>query len=111
MIGVFVNSMNIAREKELGTIEQLNVTPLKKTQFIAGKLIPLWLIGMMELAFGLLICKLIYQIPILGSLTTIFMFGGIYLISMLSIGLIISSNSDFIEVMRNTVLKGSTIVQ
>jgi ABC-2 type transport system permease protein len=155
LIGVFVNSMNIAREKELGTIEQLNVTPLKKTQFIAGKLIPLWLIGMMELAFGLLISKFVYHIPILGSLETIFLFGGIYLISMLSLGLIISSNSDtqqqamfvayfimmififlsglftpiasmpkwaqvlahiipisyYIEVMRNTVLKGSSIAQ
>ena len=155
LIGVFVNSMNIAREKELGTIEQLNVTPLKKTQFIAGKLIPLWIIGMMELSFGLIIARFVYHIPILGSLGTIFLFGGIYLISMLSIGLIISSNSDtqqqamfvayfimmififlsglftpiasmpnwaqvlahiipisyFIEVMRNTVLKGSNIVQ
>jgi ABC-2 type transport system permease protein len=94
MIGIFVNAMNIAREKELGTIEQLNVTPLKKHHFIAGKLIPLWIIGLLEMTIGLLIAHFIFGIPVLGSILALYLLTGIYLIIMLSIGLIISSHSD-----------------
>ncbi|MFZ4741812.1 MAG: ABC transporter permease, partial [Bacteroidales bacterium] len=66
IIGLFLSAMNVVREKEIGTIEQINVTPIHKYQFIAGKLIPFWIIAMFELAFGLLIAKLIFSLPILG---------------------------------------------
>ncbi len=50
IIGMFLTGMNVVREKEIGTIEQINVTPIKKYQFIAGKLIPFWIIALFDLA-------------------------------------------------------------
>ncbi len=53
--GMFLTALNNVREKESGTIEQINVTPVKKYQFLAGKMIPFWLIGMFEMGFVLLL--------------------------------------------------------
>ena len=83
--------MNVVREKEIGTIEQLNVTPITKSQFIISKLTPFWIIGMFEMGFGLGIGKLIFDFPILGSVPLLFAFASIYLIVILSMGLIIST--------------------
>lgn len=94
MIGLFLSGMNIVREKEIGTIEQLNVTPIKKHEFIIGKLLPFWLLGLFILAFGLLVAKLIFNIPILGSLWLIFGTAAIYLLVILGIGLFISTVTE-----------------
>lgn len=94
MIGWILAGFNIVREKELGTIEQINVSPIKKHHFIIGKLVPFWIIAMFELAFGLLLGKLVFHIPILGSLGLLFAFAGLYLIVALSIGLFISTVSQ-----------------
>ena len=91
IIGLFLSGMNIVREKELGTIEQINVTPIKKYQFIIGKLAPFLIIGLFELAFGLAIAKALFHIPINGSLLLIFTFATIYLIVLLAMGLIVST--------------------
>ncbi|GIV33488.1 MAG: ABC transporter permease [Chitinophagales bacterium] len=91
MIGMFLAAMNIVREKEIGTIEQLNVTPIRKHQFIIGKLLPFWIIGLFELAFGLFLGKLIFDIPIVGSIWLIFFFASIYLLLILGIGLLFST--------------------
>ncbi len=91
IIGMFLTALNIVREKEMGTIEQINVTPIKKTYFIIGKLLPFWIIAMFELAFGLLVGKLLFHIPIIGSLFTLFTFAGLYLIVALGIGLFLST--------------------
>src|SRR5690554_7860693 len=68
MITLFLSAMNIVREKEIGTIEQINVTPIKKSQFIIGKLFPFWLIGMGLLTIGLILARLIFDVPMVGSL-------------------------------------------
>lgn len=94
MIGLFLSGMNLVREKEMGTIEQINVTPIKKYQFIAGKLIPFWILGLVELAFGLLVGKLIFSIPMVGSLMLLFAMAAIYLVVVLSIGLLISTTAN-----------------
>lgn len=91
LIGLFLSSMNIVREKEIGTIEQINITPIKKYQFIAGKLIPFWIIAQLELAIGLFIGWLLYQIPLEGSLPMLFAFTSLYLIVILSLGLLVST--------------------
>ncbi|MCD6112098.1 MAG: ABC transporter permease, partial [Bacteroidales bacterium] len=62
IIGIFLTTMNIVKEKETGTIEQINVTPIKKYEFIIGKLIPFWIIALFELALGLLIGRFVYSI-------------------------------------------------
>ena len=94
MIGAFLSSMNIVREKEMGTIEQINVTPIKKYQFIIGKLFPFWVIGIVELTIGLVLAKLIFEVPFLGSLVTIYGFSTIYLLLILGMGLLISTLTD-----------------
>lgn len=94
IIGLLLSGMNIVREKEIGTIEQINVTPIGKLQFIAGKLIPFWIIAMFELAFGLIIGKLLFNIPIVGSLWLIFFSAAIYLLVILGFGLLVSTATN-----------------
>jgi ABC-2 type transport system permease protein len=91
IISLLLTGMNIVREKELGTIEQINVTPVKKYQFVVGKLLPFWILALFELAFGLVLGKLLFNIPIIGSLWLIFMVVGVYLVGILSLGLIVST--------------------
>jgi ABC-2 type transport system permease protein len=94
MIGTFLSAMNIVREKELGTIEQLNVTPIRKAHFITGKLLPFWVIAMFELAFGLVIAWIVFRIPIEGSLVLVFAMAAVYLLVVLGIGLWISTITE-----------------
>jgi ABC-2 type transport system permease protein len=94
VVGMFLASLNLVREKEIGTIEQINVTPIRKIQFIIGKLLPFWIIAMFELALGLVIGKLLFNIPIEGSLVLLFAYAALYLIAMLGIGLLISTLSQ-----------------
>lgn len=93
LIGMMLATLNIVREKEMGNIEQINVTPIRKIHFVVGKLLPFWLIALVMLAFGLLIGKLIYNIPMVGSLALLFAVAGIYLIVMLGFGLMISNTA------------------
>lgn len=94
VIGWLMTGMNIVKEKEGGTIEQLNVTPIQKYQFLTGKLVPFLIIGLVDLAFGLVLAWLLYQLPFEGSLITLFLFATIYLIAVLGIGLFISTVSN-----------------
>jgi ABC-2 type transport system permease protein len=91
LIGTLLTSQNIAREKELGTLEQLNVTPITRGQFIAGKLLPYWGLGMAELAIGLLVGVLVFAVPVRGSLILLFSVAAVYLLVALGIGLFIST--------------------
>ncbi len=94
IIGMFLTALNIVREKELGTIEQINVTPIRKHQFVIGKLFPFWLIALFELAFGLTLGKLMFAVPIEGSLLVLFSFAAIYLLVILALGLLISVSAN-----------------
>ncbi len=91
IIGMFLAGMNVVREKEIGTIEQINVTPIKKYQFIAGKLIPFWIIALFDLAAGLLMARFFFNIPILGNIFLIFLVASVYLIVVMGVGLFIST--------------------
>ncbi len=95
MVGAYMCALNIVKEKEVGTIEQINVTPVKKHHFILGKLIPFWAIGIFVFTLGLFgVAWLVYGIVPLGSLLTLYVFLAIYLIALLGIGLIISTYSN-----------------
>jgi ABC-2 type transport system permease protein len=91
MIGLFLSGMNIVREQEIGTIEQLNVTPIKKSHFITGKIVPFWIIGMVDLVIGLALARYGFQIPFLGSLTLILIVSSLYLVVIQALGLFIST--------------------
>jgi ABC-2 type transport system permease protein len=94
VIGWFMAGMNLVKEKEIGTIEQLNVSPIQKYQFLVGKLIPFLIIALLDLAFGLVLAKILYHVPFEGSLFTLFIFSLVYLITVLGIGLFISTISN-----------------
>lgn len=91
IIGLFLSGMNVVREKEIGTIEQINVTPIKKYQFLIGKLLPFWIIALFELAVGLILGKLLFDTPMLGSLLLLFAVAGVYLLTVLALGLLMST--------------------
>jgi ABC-2 type transport system permease protein len=91
VIGMFLTAINLIREKEMGTIEQINVTPIKKYQFIIGKLLPFWIIALFELAFGLTIGFLFFDLPAVGSIWLVFLFTSIYLIVALGFGLFLTT--------------------
>ncbi len=91
LVGAFLSALNIVKEKEIGTIEQINVTPIKKYQFILGKLIPFWVLGLIVLTIGLLISRYVYGIIFVGSITTVYFFAGVYLLAVLGLGLLVST--------------------
>lgn len=94
LIGGFITALNIVREKEIGTIEQINVTPMKKWQFILGKLIPFWIVGMIVFTVGLIVMYVVYGIFPKGSIALLYLFAAIYLVALLGFGLLISTFSN-----------------
>jgi ABC-2 type transport system permease protein len=94
MITLFLSGMNIVREKEIGTLEQINVTPIKKSQFIIGKLFPFWVVGMALLTIGLILAKLIFDVPMIGNLVLLYAYTSIYILVILGMGLFISNFTD-----------------
>jgi ABC-2 type transport system permease protein len=91
MIGTLLTAQNIAREKEMGTLEQLNVTPLTKAEFITAKLLPFWVLGLLDLGLGLIVARVVFGVPINGSLVLLFGAAAVYLVVALGIGLWIST--------------------
>jgi len=79
IIGTLLSAQNIAREKELGTLEQLNVTPITRGEFIIAKLLPFWVLGLIELSLGLFVGKLVFNIPMVGSLALLYCVAAVYL--------------------------------
>jgi ABC-2 type transport system permease protein len=94
IIGMFLTAMNLVREKEMGTAEQINVTPIRKFHFIIGKLLPFWIIALFELGFGLTIGKFFFHLPILGNIGLLFGFASVYLLAVLGLGLLLSTFSE-----------------
>jgi ABC-2 type transport system permease protein len=91
MIGGFLTALNIVKEKEVGTIEQINVTPIRKHHFILGKLIPFWVLGNLIFTLGLVVAWIIYGIFPLGSLLLLYGFVSVYLLAIMGFGLLIST--------------------
>jgi len=92
-IGFLLAGLNMVREKEIGTIEQINVTPVRKYHFIIAKMVPFLLIGLVDLALGLIIGKIAFNIPFEGSILLMFLGGTIFLIAVLGLALFISTFS------------------
>ncbi len=94
MVGAFMTSLNIVKEKEVGTIEQINVTPIRKHHFILGKLIPFWILGLVVLTLGFGVARIVYGIIPLGSFVTIYAFAMVYLLALLGLGLLVSTYAN-----------------
>ncbi|GAA0193781.1 ABC transporter permease [Fulvivirga kasyanovii] len=94
LLTIVLTAMNVVREREIGTIEQVNVTPIKKWQFIIGKLVPFLCVGMFIMTVGLTVGKIVFDIPMVGSLGLLFVYAFINLIAVLGFGLLISNFAD-----------------
>jgi ABC-2 type transport system permease protein len=89
-----LSSMGIVREREVGTLEQLNVTPLRRWELIVGKLLPYALVGMIDVCLVLAVTLWWFQVPMRGSMTLLFALTAVYLLSTLGLGLFISTISS-----------------
>ena len=87
-------AFNIVKEKEIGTIEQINVTPIRKWEFILGKLIPFMVIGGIVFTVGLFIAWVIYGIVPLGNIAMLYLFLYVFLFAILGFGLLISTYTE-----------------
>jgi len=94
IIGGFLSALNIVSEKEKGTIEQINVTPIPKSLFLLSKLIPFWVIGFILLTIGMIITWIVYGLIPVGNFLIIYLFAAIYMIAFTGFGLTISSISS-----------------
>ena len=88
-----LSAMAIVREKEIGTLEQLNVTPLARWELIAGKLLPYALIGIVDVILVLVVAIWWFEVPMRGSIPLLFAMSLVYLLSTLGLGLFISTIS------------------
>jgi ABC-2 type transport system permease protein len=88
-----LSAMAIVREKELGTLEQLNVTPLARWELIVGKLVPYGAIGMLDVVLVLIVAIFWFEVPMRGSISLLFAMSAVYLLSTLGLGLFISTVS------------------
>ena len=94
LVGTLMTALNIVREKEAGTLEQLNVTPIRPAAFIAAKLVPLWVIGLGVFMTGMLIARTAFGVPLEGNPLVLLAGAGVFLVAALAVGLWISTVSD-----------------
>jgi ABC-2 type transport system permease protein len=93
----FLPTLNIVSEKEAGTIEQLNVTPVGKLTFVAAKLIPYWLVGFIAISVSFALAALLYDLTPVGSFGVIYLFMAVYVLALSGFGLVISSYANAMQ--------------
>jgi ABC-2 type transport system permease protein len=91
LVTLLVTALSVAREREQGTFDQLLVTPLRPVEILLGKAIPGFLIGLAEASVIILVARLWFGIPLLGSLVALYVALGVFLLSAVGVGLMISS--------------------
>ncbi len=94
VVTLLLTSMAVVREREIGTMEQIMVTPITPTEFILGKTMPFVVIGFIDVTLVTLIGRFWFGVPIRGHLALLFFATGLYLMTMLGIGLFISTVSQ-----------------
>ncbi len=88
---VLINSMAVVREREGGTLEQLIVTPIDKTSLMLGKIVPFLLVGYVQVSIILLLGRLLFHVPIQGSLALLYVTTFPFIVANLAIGLFVST--------------------
>lgn len=98
LIGTLLTAMVVAREWDRGTMEALFVTPLRNVEFIAGKLIPYFILGMASLFLNFFLAIWLFQVPFEGSFWLLLITGSLYMLVSLAVGLLISvvAKSQFV---------------
>jgi ABC-2 type transport system permease protein len=90
VIAALLTSLTVAREWERGTMEQLISTPVKGSELILGKLIPYFIIGMLDVLLAVLVGEFLFQVPLRGNVALLFGMAAIFLTGALSMGMVIS---------------------
>lgn len=101
LVGGFQTALNIVKEKEIGTIEQINVTPIRKHHFIIAKLLPFWILANLVFTLGLFLAWLVYGITSEGNIFVMYAFIALYLLVALGFGLLVST---FCETQQQAML-------
>jgi ABC-2 type transport system permease protein len=94
LVTIMLTAMSIVREKEIGTMEQLMVTPMRPFELILGKLLPFAIVGVVQVALVVVAAFLIFRVPVRGSIPLLFGCSILYLLSTLGVGLFISTISQ-----------------
>ncbi len=97
MVCGFLPALNIVSEKENGTIEQMNVTPVKKSTFILSKLIPYWIIGYIILTICIGIARFVWGIIPAGFIGTLYLFVTIFILAISGFGLVVSNYATTVQ--------------
>jgi ABC-2 type transport system permease protein len=93
----FLPAVSIVFEKELGTMEQINVSPVPKSTFILAKLIPFWIIGFIVITIGFIIAWAVYGLIPAGYFSTIYLFAAIYILAVSGLGIVISNYASTLQ--------------
>lgn len=93
----FLPAVSIVFEKERGTMEQINVSPVPKSTFILAKLIPFWIIGFIVITIGFIIAWAVYGLIPAGYFATIYLFTAIYILAVSGLGIVISNYASTLQ--------------
>lgn len=94
MLCGFLPALNVVSEKETGTIEQMNVSPISKITFVLGKLIPYWIVGIVVISICMILAKLIYAITPVGNIGLVYLSVLAFVLVISGLGLVISNYSS-----------------
>jgi ABC-2 type transport system permease protein len=112
---IIITAMAIVREREAGTLEQLIVTPLSRTEIMLGKIAPYVVVGYVQMTAVLVLGSILFQVPIRGSLLTIYLIAFLFIVASLGLGLFVSTlartgaqaiQSSFFFLLPNIMLSG-----
>jgi ABC-2 type transport system permease protein len=115
MTMIMLTSMAIARERERGTLEQLIVSPVRRTELIAGKILPYVAIGYVQMSLILAVGHLVFKVPISGSIVLLYTLASVFIAANLSLGLVFSTlaktqqqamQMSFFFILPNILLSG-----
>jgi ABC-2 type transport system permease protein len=91
MTMLIITSLAVVRERERGTLEQLVVTPVGKTSIMLGKVLPFVVVGYVQMTVVLVLGRLLFDVPMRGSLALLYALSGAFIVAMLGVGLLIST--------------------
>ena len=91
IVSLIVTAMGLAREREVGTLEQVLVTPISPLGLVVGKTVPYGVIGLVDLGLVLSAAMVLFDVPLRGTLPVLFVGGALYLLSVLGLGLFVSA--------------------
>jgi ABC-2 type transport system permease protein len=112
---IMINAMSVVRERERGTLEQLIVTPIDRTSLMLGKIVPFLLVGYVQITVILLLGRLLFHVPIRGSLPLLYLLAFPFVVANLGLGLLVSTmvknqaqamQASFLFIMPNILLSG-----